>query len=693
MPRVLAVALIALAAAGAQQFRSSVELVHLDVSVLDASRRPVTGLTAADFTIFEDGQPRAVAAFVAVTLPPPAKKDDAPWALTVSPDVQINEPVRASEGRLFVLVLDDALIPGDPAIAGAARRIADTAIARLSPGDQMAIVFTQNSRGAQNFTSDVAKLRAAVATFQPGMARHVMGWDSASYDPEEGWIRHADMDALYRGGSLRTLEMAASSLAAAPERRKAVIFVSPGLFADSGGASEIKLAQQKQTLHLSEENRSLVARLAPLYRRLRAANITLYTADPAGLGGMEAYILRTAAGLSATANATGGGSVTFDWFGRLPPSALSLARHMARVQLDFMRSAAENTGGLAVLDTNDIEGGINRIFDENSSYYLLGFSPPATHRPGSLHRLEVKVARPGITVRTRSLYEVPEPDPPESPAGAPSDRKSGQPTPTAVAISGPVPRGTLPMRVALAPFKSPAGSASAAIVIVTLGLEHKVDGASEQAFEVELRTFTTEGASRAGERRTGTLTLRAPLPGEAAADLLSTLALGHGRYELRIGATLSPAAIEGSIFADLDVPDFAKEPVSLSGVLMETTPGGNAGPLEALKDVVTVVPTTRREFMLADKRVRAFLRVYQGGSNAPAPVTLRVSLRNQAQELVYNYPHRLAPARFAGDREEDFVFDLPMNALRPGPYLLTFEAIAGTARAVRQVRFAISPGR
>ena len=249
------------------------------------------------------------------------------------------------------------------------------------------------------------------------------------------------------------------------------------------------------------------------------------------------------------------------------------------------------------------------------------------------------------------------------------------------------------MRVALAPFKSPAGSASAAIVIVTLGLEHKVDRASEQAFEVELRTFTTEGASRAGERRTGTLTLRAPLPGEAAADLLSTLALGHGRYELRIGATLSPAAIEGSIFADLDVPDFAKEPVSLSGVLMETTPGGNAGPLEALKDVVTVVPTTRREFMLADKRVRAFLRVYQGGSNAPAPVTLRVSLRNQAQELVYNYPHRLAPARFAGDREEDFVFDLPMNALRPGPYLLTFEAIAGTARAVRQVRFAISPGR
>src|SRR5688572_2822067 len=122
MPRALAFALIALAAAAAQQFRSSVELVHLDVSVLDASRRPVTGLTAADFTIFEDGQPRTVEAFAAVTVPLPAKKNDVPWSGTVSPDVQINEPVRAPEGRLFVLVIDDALIPADPAIASAARR-------------------------------------------------------------------------------------------------------------------------------------------------------------------------------------------------------------------------------------------------------------------------------------------------------------------------------------------------------------------------------------------------------------------------------------------------------------------------------------------------------------------------------------------------------------------------------------------
>ena len=693
MPRAISFVLLALAAAAPQQFRSGVELVHLDVSVLDASRRPVTGLTAAEFTILEDGQPRAVEAFAAVTVPPRAKAEEAPWARTVSPDVQINEPVRAPEGRLFVLLLDDALIPDDAGMVGTARRIAETVIARLGPGDQLAVVFTGSSGGAQNFTSDPARLRAAVAAFRPGMARHVMGWDLATFNEEKKvWERQVDGDDGYRAASLRTLEDVTTSLAAAPQRRKAVIFVSPGIFSDQDAGAAVRMASPGQSMQIRDAHASLIARLPPLYRRMRAANITLYTVDPSGLEGIEAFTARSAAGLPAMATATENTGLLTDWFNpSSPPRAAALARHMARIQIDFLRTAAENTGGLAVLD-NDVEGGINRIFDENGSYYLLGFSPPATHRPGSLHRLEVKVSRPGVTVRTRSGYEVPAVAPP-APAASPSSDPKSAPAATAVAISGPIPRGTLPMRVALAPFKSPAGASTAATVVVTLGLEHKVEGASEQSFEMELRVFTPEGSSRAGERRSGTLTLRPPLTGEAAADLLSTLAVAPGRYELRIGATLAPAAIEGSVFADLEVPDFAKEPVSLSGVLIETTPGGNAGPLEALKDLVTIVPTTRREFTLADKRVRAFLRVYQGGSNGPTPVTLRVSLRSQAQELVYNYPHRLTSSRFAGDREEDFVFEVPMNAVRPGSYLLTFEALAGIARAQRQVRFVVSPPR
>src|SRR5512135_2642439 len=61
-----------------QTFRTGVEAVTLDVSVLDADRRPIRGLVAADFTVLEDGQPQTIAAFDAVD--EPDVYEDAPAA-------------------------------------------------------------------------------------------------------------------------------------------------------------------------------------------------------------------------------------------------------------------------------------------------------------------------------------------------------------------------------------------------------------------------------------------------------------------------------------------------------------------------------------------------------------------------------------------------------------------------------------
>src|SRR5262245_55247772 len=90
-------------------FRSAIDLVHLDVSVLDKNRHPVRGLTAADFTITEDDRAQDIVAFSAVDVPvnPPAP---VAWSGRVPADVQSNEGAADPEGRLFVLLLDDALI-------------------------------------------------------------------------------------------------------------------------------------------------------------------------------------------------------------------------------------------------------------------------------------------------------------------------------------------------------------------------------------------------------------------------------------------------------------------------------------------------------------------------------------------------------------------------------------------------------
>jgi VWFA-related protein len=158
-------------------FKAGVELVHLDISVLDKDRKPVRGLTAADFTVKEDGKPQVIANFVAIDVPPKSPPPPAAWMHQVSPDISTNDIVASPEGRLFVLLIDDAMIPPDPGMIANAKKIGRGVIDRLSPNDQVAVVFTFASRNAQDFTTDRRKLLTAIDSLTTGPASHLLGWD------------------------------------------------------------------------------------------------------------------------------------------------------------------------------------------------------------------------------------------------------------------------------------------------------------------------------------------------------------------------------------------------------------------------------------------------------------------------------------------------------------------------------------
>ena len=72
-----------------------------------------------------------------------------------------------------------------------------------------------------------------------------------------------------------------------------------------------------------------------------------------------------------------------------------------------MRTLAENTDGLAVLNTNDLDKGLNRIFDDMSSYYLLGYYASNTKPDGRFRTISVRVKQPGVEVRARKGYRAP----------------------------------------------------------------------------------------------------------------------------------------------------------------------------------------------------------------------------------------------------------------------------------------------
>lgn len=668
---------------GAQTvFKSGVFLVQLDVSVLDADRRPVRGLTVADFTVLEDGKPQEIAAFAAVDVPAP-KPPAAAWMRSIAPDVRTNEEAKSPEGRLFVVLLDDALIPFDPAAIKSAKDIARQVIDQIGPADRVAVVFSAGSRGTQNFTNDRARLLAAVEALNPNNAMHTLGWETAppaAVQGGRGSLPAAPMndpDITWRVASVTTLRNVAESLIAAPERRKLLIYVSPGIGIDTASASAPTLARGANgpAMAMKAANADLFHQMSELFRRMRVANVTIYPVDPCGFGGLESYALRVAQGLPALRGVTQPPPPNYDWLmPSQPPPADFLARHISTVSMDFLMASASNTGGKAIVNTNDFEPGINQIFAENASYYLLGYAAPDRNGPGSLHRLEVRVNRPGTSVRTRSGYAMPEAER--------AERDKPAPTIAMKSVAGPVARGDLPLRVALSPIAGPEGP----VVTIVLGLtQPSVTVRTAQLFELRTSAFTPDGQARGSQRHSATVTTVPTLSGDAARfELLSKFALAPGRYELRLGAHRMTDDAWGSVYADVDVPDFAAAPLSLSGVMIETSPAISAAPRGELAALVPIVPTASREFDATD-RVTGFLRVYQGGTGTVAPVTIGVRMVNERDERVVESTETIAADRFA-TRAADYRFVIPTPSLPAGDYLLTFDVTAGAATDTRSVR-------
>jgi hypothetical protein len=375
----------------------------------------------------------------------------------------------------------------------------------------------------------------------------------------------------------------------------------------------------------------------------------------------------------------------FDWLspGKSVPTADQLADHVSVLTRDFLESAAANTGGRAIVNTNAFDEGLDNIFRENSSYYLLGYQQPPGQAPGSTHNISVKVNRPGVFVRTRSGYTVPQ---------ALKPNKAGKMVPESpldTAIKGAIPNAKFPMRVALAPFFVPGQKNP--VVTMALGLAQPGVGA-RTAFSVDIQTnaYTPDGRARlVGHRTTASVTLvPTQIKGHARYDLLSSISLPPGRYSLRISAHRPLDGVDGSLYADVEVPDFTA-PLAVSGVVVQAVPVGAVAPADAFDRFLPVLPTSSREFGTSQD-VTAFMRIYQGGSKSLNPVEVKTRLVDEldapvgdGKDVVYGNQFHVA------GRAADYQFAIPVKRLKPGPYLLTFEITLDATTVTRSVQFTV----
>src|SRR5262245_27787930 len=116
-------------------FRSGVELVILNVTVVDKDGQPVRGLTAADFTVTLDGQVRPVRALDFLEFGASGGSDVAVTRQTTNTRVPGAAANRG--GRIIVLLIDD--LSSKPGLAKGLSVAAERLLARLDPGDLVGI--------------------------------------------------------------------------------------------------------------------------------------------------------------------------------------------------------------------------------------------------------------------------------------------------------------------------------------------------------------------------------------------------------------------------------------------------------------------------------------------------------------------------------------------------------------------------
>jgi hypothetical protein len=71
-----------------------------------------------------------------------------------------------------------------------------------------------------------------------------------------------------------------------------------------------------------------------------------------------------------------------------------------------MRTLSDNTDGLTII-SNDLAGGLRKIVDDVSAYYVIGYTSTNAKADGSYRRIEVKIDRPKVRVRARRGYVAP----------------------------------------------------------------------------------------------------------------------------------------------------------------------------------------------------------------------------------------------------------------------------------------------
>ena len=365
-------------------------LIQIDVTVTDSKGRIINDLKPEEIEIYENGKNQDITNFSFINAqtaqadkPEPDKTKEKNQKTPVGPPVNLKA---GDVKRTIALVVDDLTLSFQSVyyVRQALKKFVDE---QMQPSDLVAIIRTGSGMGAlQQFTSDKRQLHAAiekvrwnpigngnVSAFAPLMQDYEVEPEHPSDEDPKANLQEFRED-LFATGTLGAVNYVVRGLRTLPGRKSIMLFSDGFRIRAKDGFGNRVLDSLKLLTELANR-----------------ASVVIYTLDARGL---------QYTGLTASDDTYG---MTFEQI----ESRMSDRRDKLISGQEGLRYLSDATGGIAMINSNDLSGGLDKALSDQAGYYLVGYQPndetfdPAKRR---FNRLTVKVTRPGLKTRYRSGF-------------------------------------------------------------------------------------------------------------------------------------------------------------------------------------------------------------------------------------------------------------------------------------------------
>ena len=626
--------LLALAAYPQATFQTTSQLVVETVSVKDKDGNPITGLTAKDFAITEDGVPQTIKFFEF------QKLTDAPPSQPTNPRIELLPRLtktqiapetpgdfRYRDRRLLALYFDMTAMPQPDQLR--ALKAAKTFVQTQMTGADLIAIMAYTSGAVQvlqDFTGDRNRALSILETM-------IVGEDeNAPQEADTGAAfgqNDSEFNIFFTDRQLAALQTAATMLGRLQEKKSLVYFAS-GLRLN-GTNNQAQLAAT-----INAAIRSGVS-FWPVDARGLMAQAPLGDATRGSVGGIGMYT-------GAAANA--------------------VTANLQRSQ-DTLWTLAADTGGKALLDSNDLARGITQAQRAITSYYLLGYYTTNPNADGKFRKIKITLTNgQTATLDYRQGYY----------AGKDYSKFNSadkeRQLEDALLQPDPVTDVTIAMEIGYFQLNRAEYFVPIAVKIPARELGNaRVDfiGEVKDEFGITVSNVRDKVDIKRG-------TTSRPIEYDSGFTLLP------GKYKIKFLARDAESGRMGTFATEFVIPNLNKEEkrIPTSSVVLSSqridlkdaiyTVGKDKSQFSPLvQDGMKLIPSVTRVFS-KQKDMYVYLQAYQQGTDDLQPLTAYITFYKDEAKSFETTPITITEAQPNRLRTMPIKFQIPLEKLSPGEY-------------------------